>query len=135
MEFWPTLIIVTLIIFIGLIFHVQSKRYKLSPADQQRLRSHWKRIQMEVKSNPKSAVLEADKLLDEALRLKGFRGSLGQKLKKAQPLFRNANAVWGAHKLRNRLAHELDHPLTEREAKRALNDFKVALVDLGVPLL
>lgn len=77
-------------------------------------------------------VLEADKVLDTALRLLGFSGSLGDKLKQAGPRFRNLNDVWWAHKLRNQLAHELQRKPSKEEAQRAMNAFKGALKDLGV---
>jgi hypothetical protein len=129
-----TLGVIALLVFIGLVFWAQSKRGKLSEGDQKRLRTHWKNIEKECIQNPKGALLEADKLLDEALRLKGYQGSLGEKLKASGPLFSNINGVWTAHKLRNRIAHELDMQLTPTEAESALQQFKKALKDLGVNL-
>lgn len=59
----------------------------------------------------KSAVMEADKLLDYVLKSKRIKGdTLGERLKNAKHLFKTSsyNRVWEAHKLRNRLAHEMN---------------------------
>lgn len=77
-------------------------------------------------------ILEADKVLDTALGLLGYKGSLGDKLKNAGPRFSDSNAVWDAHKLRNKIAHELGHDLSEKDANRAMRAFERALHDLGM---
>lgn len=110
-----------------------SKRKGFSSQELQYIRSHWIRIIDSFGSNVNSAVLDADKLLDYALSKKGFVGSVGEKMKKAGPRFSNLNGIWGAHKLRNRVAHELSD-IDRGEAKRALEQFKKALNDLGAKL-
>lgn len=125
-----TIITLVLLIFIGLIFWTQSKRNKISEKDQKRIQKHWKNLP----TNAKNAILEADKILDEGLKLRGYKGSLGEKLKKAGPLFTNQNNVWSAHKLRNRIAHELNITISAGESKRALGQFRQALKDLGFKL-
>lgn len=78
------------------------------------------------------AVLNADKLLDKALSEMGVSGkTMGERMKKINDKFQNANAVWGAHKLRNQIAHENDFDLDYNQASRALAGFKQALKDLG----
>ena|SRR3989338_4069176 len=130
MELFVTIIIIGILIFMGLIFWVQSKRQKISKSAQKKIHTHWSRLPKE----PTHAILEADKILDEALKLKGYSGNLGEKLKQANGLFSSENNVWAAHKLRNRIAHELNINISENEAKTALNRFKQALKDLGFKL-
>lgn len=78
------------------------------------------------------AVIDADKLLDEALRRRHFRGkTTGERLVSAQRLISDNDSVWYAHKLRNRLVHEQDQSLRKKEAINALEGFKRALHDLG----
>lgn len=89
----------------------------------------WKKVHAH--SNPVLKVIEADKILDEALRLLGYTGSLGDKLKAAGPRLNNINALWSAHKLRNRLVHELDVKVGDREVEKAIQTFRHALKDLG----
>lgn len=80
----------------------------------------------------RTAVSEADKLLDLALRQSGARGdTMGERLKSSGKRFSNLNAIWRAHKLRNALAHEVGFDLVPSQAKEALADFKQGLRDLG----
>lgn len=77
-------------------------------------------------------VLNADKLVDQALRERGTRGkTMGERMKNAAPTFSDRNGIWTAHKLRNRIAHESDATVTYGEAKYALSCFRQALKDLG----
>ena len=78
------------------------------------------------------AVIDADKLLDEALKRRHYRGrTMGERLVAAQRQLSDNDAAWYAHKLRNRLVHEADVRLKENEAKRALAGARQALKDLG----
>lgn len=78
------------------------------------------------------AIMEADKLLDHALKNRGAAGeTMGDRLKNSRRSFMNNDAVWQAHKLRNRLAHEQDVKLNNLTADQALRGFKAALKDLG----
>jgi hypothetical protein len=77
------------------------------------------------------AVMEADKLLDHALKDVRVRGeTMGDRLKNAAKLLGSANnTVWAAHKLRNKLAHEDIHP-KPAEIRRALGAFEAGLKKL-----
>jgi hypothetical protein len=86
----------------------------------------------EAQADPTLKVVEADKVLDEALRMLGYEGSLGEKLKTAGPRFSNLDAVWHAHKLRNSLVHELGRKADPKEATQALKEIGTALRDLGL---
>ena len=78
------------------------------------------------------AVVDADKLLDEALKKHHFRGkTMGERLVSAQKSLSDNDAVWYAHKLRNRLVHEPNVRLKKREAQTALAGFRQGLHDLG----
>jgi hypothetical protein len=78
------------------------------------------------------AVIDADKLLDDALKKRHFKGkTMGERLVSAQRSLADNDAVWYAHKLRNRLVHEPDVKLRKNEAQQALTGFKKGLQDLG----
>lgn len=78
------------------------------------------------------AIFEADKLLDKALRERRFSGNtMGERMKSAKDVWKNANNIWTAHKIRNRLAHETDVKLTAPVVKRALSAYKQGLKDMG----
>ena len=97
------------------------------------IREHWDRVVKDLDYRPNQSVLDADKILDYALDAKGFKGTLGEKLKLAGPRFSDLNGVWNAHKLRNKIAHEMGD-VSVSDAKAALGGFKRALKDLGVAL-
>lgn len=78
------------------------------------------------------AVLNADKLFDNALKEGGYKGdTMGERLKRADKSLKNANAVWAAHKLRNRIAHEDKVNVSKGQALKAVAIFRAALKDLG----
>ena len=80
------------------------------------------------------AIIEADKLLDDTLRIAGFRGeNLGERLKKVSSNdLSNLNEVWEAHKLRNRIVHETDFRMNRATAERVLTIYSHALHELGI---
>lgn len=78
------------------------------------------------------AIIDADKLLDEALRQNKIKGkTMGERLVAVQRSLTNNDSVWYAHKLRNKLVHEHYDGLKERDVKEALMGFRQALKDLG----
>lgn len=81
-------------------------------------------------SDPARRVVEADIVLDHALKGLGYQGQFGEKLKKMGVRFSNLDAVWKAHKLRNRIAHEPGVSIADAEAEQALRAFERALKDL-----
>ena len=111
-------------------FKMRSSK-QFSSKDLKYIELHWGRIVDD--QDPKHAVMDADKLLDYALKAKGFEGSLGEKLKAAGPRFSDLNGIWSAHNLRNRVAHELGD-ISKGDSMRALKSFKRALNDLGAKL-
>jgi len=82
----------------------------------------------------KIAVIEADKLLEEALREAGIRGtSLGERLKNIKTnQLPNLDQVWQAHRLRNDIVHQSTFKLKRDLAERALNIYEATLKELGL---
>ena len=78
------------------------------------------------------AVINADKLLDEALKRRHFKGkTMGERLVSAQHTLNNNETVWFGHKLRNKLVHEEAGRLKKETVLNALAGFRQALKDLG----
>lgn len=78
------------------------------------------------------AIIEADKLLDIAMKENAIRGdTMGERLKTAKSKWSDQNAVWTSHKLRNQIVHEADVQVGFDTARRALAGFKQALKDMG----
>lgn len=131
MELYIFIGAVVLFILIEL-FLILRRRRKFSKRELALVKTEWESIRNKIEREPKHALIEADRLLDFVLKKRGYTGSLGDKLKKAGSLFTHADALWRAHKLRNRATHEVGFEVTEREAKKALSAYKQALWDLGV---
>jgi hypothetical protein len=84
-------------------------------------------------SGLKTALMEADKLLDYCMIARGFKGdTMGDRLKSGGSKFKNLNAVWSAHKLRNELAHNVEHDIVPAQIKQAVTNLGDAIRDLGV---
>lgn len=80
------------------------------------------------------AIIEADIMLDEALRAKGYIGDgIGEMLKVAGPgEIQNLEAAWEAHKVRNQIAHTgSNFELSERDTRRTVILFEAVLKELG----
>jgi len=78
------------------------------------------------------AIIDADKLLDQALKKRRFKGkTMGERLVSAQRTLSDNDSVWYAHKLRNRLVHEPNVRLKKKEAQTALAGFRQGFRDLG----
>ena len=104
--------------------------------NQDKYRSDWLAIDKQlVKDNEASyhlSILNADKLLDRALKEAGYKGAtMGDRMKSAKDTWSNANHVWTAHKLRNQIAHETNVKVSYDTTRRALVAFKQALKDVG----
>lgn len=77
------------------------------------------------------AVIDADKLLDHALKKKGLGGTtMAERLVSAKDLLSKRKLVWEAHKYRNMLVHE-EVKVSEKKVHAALYGFRSALRDLG----
>lgn len=74
----------------------------------------------------KTAIIEADKMLDELLINLKYQGeSLGDRLaavEKGDML--SLEAAWEAHKYRNKIAHESGFVVTNREARRIMDLYR-----------
>lgn len=125
------------LIFAGLLFAVIAlTRRGPKTLDVDKYRSKWLSIEQQLKRDEMSSygmcVLNADKLLDQALQDRGVQGrTLAERMKQYQSRWTSANDVWTAHKLRNRIAHEADARVDYDGARRALAAFKQALKDVG----
>jgi hypothetical protein len=78
------------------------------------------------------AIVDADRLLDAALKKRRFKGhSMGERLVKAQRMFTDNDGVWFGHKLRNKIDADPTVKLKETEVKQALVGIRQGLKDIG----
>lgn len=93
-----------------------------------------RRMQIGDEAHIKLAVIEADKILDEILKMTGLTGeTMADRLKKLTPAqLSNIEDVWQVHKARNRIVHEPDYHFTHAEADYAIGVYRAALKELGL---
>lgn len=79
-------------------------------------------------------VIDADKLVDEALRRLGFSGNSMlervQDLARKNPKLKTLERFWKAHKARNHIAHTSGYQVTKHEAKGYLAAYESLLIEL-----
>ena len=96
--------------------------------------SRWKRVQQRCPDETQwaQAIIDADNLLDEALRKKRFKGKgMGERLVDAQKHLTNNDAVWFGHKLRTKLETNPEVQLTQSDVQKALYGLRQGLRDIG----
>lgn len=116
-----------------------SLRYGLNQSDMADVRRKWEEIEGLMKlgrpSNFKNAILEADKLLDHVLKLYGYQGqTMGDRMKSiSRDKYDRSffDDMWGAHKIRNEMAHNINYEVMDFEARTAISRFKSVLKELG----
>jgi hypothetical protein len=124
-------VVVALLAF--LFFRVLRRR-RPAKLNQEYYAQRWQTLQTLLKDKVSwpLAIIDADKLLDDALRKRHYKGkTMGERLVSAQHDIKNNDDVWFGHKLRNTLVHETNVKLKERDVKEALLGIRAALKDLG----
>lgn len=128
-----TALVIGIFVFIAILLTSRSKR----TLDKMEYQTDFLAIENDLdRSNKLSynlCIVEADKLLDKALRELNIPGNtMGERLKKCdRNRFTHLNDVWAAHKLRNQIAHEPRFSVDYTQARRAITIYRQALKDLG----
>jgi hypothetical protein len=123
--------VVLLVLVFGVGFLLRRKPKSLN---REYYTERWQTLQKlcKDKSTWPLAVIDADKLLDDALKKRKYKGkTMGERLVSAQRDISDNDGVWFGHKLRNRLVHESNVKLSERDVKDALIGIRSGLKDLG----
>ncbi|HMR73299.1 MAG TPA: hypothetical protein PKD68_04805 [Candidatus Saccharibacteria bacterium] len=124
-----------LVVAVGLIVMIHLTRRTPKGLNKEKYQEDWLKIEHLVGDDIVSqhmAIINADKLLDRALKERGFKGrTVGERMCAASREFTKRDAVWGAHKLRNKIAHEEDVKTNQQLTRRVLVSYKYALKDIG----
>jgi hypothetical protein len=131
-----TLFVIAAVLAVMILLAIVLTRRRNSGLNVEKYRSDWLKINNLLdNSNPMTyqmAILNADKLLDRALKDLGVSGeTMGDRLKASNSRFSDINQVWTVHKLRNRIAHETDVKINIVVAKKAMYAYKRFLKELG----
>lgn len=102
------------------------------------IQSRWEEIMRHMGSDKeaewKFAIIEADKLVNDSLMTAGYLGdTMGERLMSIQKeQLVSIDGLWEAHKIRNKIAHEVNYFLRYAEARRAIQLFESVLQELGI---
>lgn len=118
----------------------EGRKYKSIEMEEEETRGHgaqWQVVQEHVYSDVPAqwriAILEADTMLDDALKRAGGKGdTLGERLKSLEASgFQTLQEAWDAHKVRNMIAHQgVNFQLTQRETRRVIDLYEKVLKEL-----
>lgn len=136
MNVMAILVLASVVVLGGVLLALITYTKRGGKLNVEKYRVRWMDIEQSVKKESESsymmAVLNADKLVDQAMKDSGVPGNtMGERLKFAKNKFTRRNDLWNSHKLRNQIAHEDGVRLNYLQTRRALAGFKQALKDLG----
>lgn len=119
-----------LVIVVGLVYlRRRPKKINIAMCTER-----WQSIQKNCADKTKwpVAVTEADRLLDEVLKRRHYKGkTTGERLVSAQHDFTNNESLWFGHKLYNRIKDDGLSKISKQDTLEALGGFRQALKDLG----
>lgn len=128
-------IIITVVVVSIVVAGVARQSRQKTELNREYYKSEWQTIQTlknEGGSSWNLAVLEADNLLCHALKHCDYRGdTMAMRLKAAASKLSQAQAIWDAHALRNKLAHENGIKLDRAKVQKCLQAYRSGLKDLG----
>lgn len=108
--------------------------YRTGPKNN-RLEDMLKHIDSDSPNDWKLSIIEADIILDEALKTAGYAGnSLGERLKSISVnQLQSIDDAWQAHKVRNQIAHAgSDFVLTHKLAQDTIKQYRRVFHELGI---
>lgn len=121
-------LIVVLFILV-IIFGKKTRKYNTKSYQRK-----WDKIKKQCQDKKlwQKALIDADSLLDHALKHGKFKGkSEGERLVSAQRNFSSNDSVWLSHKLTNKIREDGIKKLTKKQTIEALASFHLALKDIG----
>lgn len=111
------------------------RRKMIGGATSNRFNDMKDHINSENPNDWKLAIIEADIILDEALKRQGYAGtSLGERLRSISPAsMQTLDDAWEAHKIRNEIAHSgVDFVLTHKLARETIVRYERVFGELGL---
>ncbi len=113
---------------------IYEDHFKKGPKNN-RIQDMFEHVSSDNPSDWKLAIIEADIILDEILKEKGYAGiSLGERLRSISPTqLESLDDAWEAHKVRNQIAHGgADFILTHKLAQDTIKQYRRVFHELGV---
>lgn len=141
-----SLILILVFIFLFFLFLGKGKKIKAKVKEPkiedgaeallERFNENWNGVLIHINTNNESdwklAIMEADKIVDEILILKGYKGeSMAERLTSiGKNELKSLELLWEAHKVRNRIAHQPGFTLDYNQARKIISYYEEVLKDL-----
>lgn len=129
-------VVLVLLVAMLIVLRRALSRPSLHGLSAEEIKARWTEIEQVSNSSlmgAKMGIVEADKLLDGALKSLGMAGeTMGERLKFAGYRYPELKHVWFAHRLRNQIVHETTFELPLSQAKSAMREYKKALKTIHV---
>lgn len=109
---------------------------EVEPAYMGAMSARWEEIMQHLDSPKETewrfAIIEADKLTEEALKRAGYPGAtMGERLMNIpEGQLESLQRLWESHKVRNRIVHDVNYYLRYTETKRLMIGYEHALREL-----
>jgi hypothetical protein len=129
-----TIILIGIVTFVVLVVAAAVYRRMPKKLKTEKFLGDWKELQAYCrdKGTWAQAVIDADKLLDKALKRRKFKGKrMGERMVSAQRMISNNDQLWFAHNFAKKIIANPTMKLKEDDVKTALIGFRQALKDLG----
>lgn len=108
---------------------------RLAVAD---LASKWQGVVARTATNDESqwklAIIEADTILDEAIKQLGYKGTtMGDRMKQIKPgKFPMLEDAWRVHRVRNYIVHDPTYHISAQAASRVFGIYQAIFIRLGI---
>jgi len=107
--------------FAYVLWAVRRRKHSIPALVKARLHERWDEV-IEL-ADPSRRVLEAEKVCDAVLKALEYQGTFAEKLQAAAPRLTHVEELWSAHRLRNRIAHEMNCRVSDADGRRAVQAF------------
>lgn len=142
-------VVISILLFVGIIYILIRVNYLNIKAEEfinilgaaklpkRRALRGWKQIQLRLASQDsqqwKIAILEADKILDEILKMSGYLGSIDNKLALiTSAQLSNIEEIKTVHRIREQIGQDPTYEISQESAAQALEIYKKAFIELNL---
>lgn len=130
---YVTIISIILIVILSMLF-TSIRRLNSRKLKNEKILERWIKLQKNCATRKTwpTAIIQADELLDDVLKCKGYKGkTTGERLVAAQHDISSNDGVWFGHKLSKEIGNKDVRTIKKQDVLNALAGIRQALKDLG----
>jgi len=127
-------VLVGIVVVVGIGLLIAISMHNQPKVNKELVRNRWRKViefAKEGEAGQQQAIVEGDKLVDYVLRQYKISGeTMADRMRGAEDMIPNYNQLWEAHKLRNKLVHEQNVKLKNKDINRSLKTYQETLKGL-----